>query len=282
MCSKCGHDHPLSTGSPAQPHSSAVHDHAHGQIHSHAHHHHHHHHHHGAPANAAEMNAEYYDREAANYESMPGARELLKDISVKMRESATFNESSTRVLDFASGIGMLSRELAPYSKAILGVDISPVSVAIYNHKAEGLGAAHKMRAVSLDLQKTEGELPGQTFDVVVCSMAWHHFDDPDAYAEILTRFLAPGGKLLVVDHMGKPTDEGALPMPDSLKGVVPQVHGFSEERIKSSFELAGLVEVRYNKAFRVPLPIPDMPHLTEEERTFDLFLAEGTRPGQKL
>ncbi|VDB99869.1 unnamed protein product [Peniophora sp. CBMAI 1063] len=282
MCSKCGRDDPLPSGTNTQPEPSTAHGHAH--IHSHAHapaHHHHHHHGHGTPS-AAEMNAEYYDREAANYENMPGARELLKDIAIKMRESATFDASTTRVLDFACGIGMLSRELAPYAKSIVGVDISPVSVAIYNHKANGLGATDKMRAVALDLQKTSGELKEQTFDIVVCSMAWHHFDDPDTYTKILARFLAPGGKLLVVDHMGKPAGEGTLPMPDSLKGVVPQIQGFSDDRMKEMFDSAGLVDMRYRKAFRVPLPIPDMPHLTEEERTADLFLAEGTRPTQKL
>ena len=65
--------------------------------------------------------------------------------------------------------GMLSRELAPYAKTIVGVDVSPASVAIYNHKASGLGAADKMRAVALDLQKTSGELKEQTFDIVVVS-----------------------------------------------------------------------------------------------------------------
>ena len=113
-------------------------------------------------------------------------------------------------------------------------------------------------------------------------MAWHHFDDPDAYTKALARFLAPEGKLLVVDHMGKPAKEGGMPMPDSLKGVVPQVYGFSEERMKGMFEDAGLGDTQYRKAFRVPLPIPDMPELSEEERMFDLFLAEATKPQQKI
>ena len=186
MCSKSGQDLHPAPDVQSQLESSAVHEHGH----SHVHEHHHHHHGHGVPASAAAMNAEYYDREAANYENLPGARELLRDIAIKMREIATFDPSSTRVLDFACGIGlsgeategssvltrglrigMLSRELAPYTKSIVGVDISPVSVAIYNHKAEGLRVADKMRATALDLLHTSGELRNESFDVVVVSIA---------------------------------------------------------------------------------------------------------------
>ena len=64
--------------------------------------------------------------------------------------------------------GLFSRELAPYVKSIVGVDVSKPSVEIYNHLAEESGDKDKMSAVALDLEGTPGELgdKDKQFDVV--------------------------------------------------------------------------------------------------------------------
>ena len=67
-------------------------------------------------------------------------------------------------------VGLISRELAPYSRSILGVDISQAMVDQYNLRVFNQGIPpEEMRAVCAELEGKEGELGGQKFDVIVVS-----------------------------------------------------------------------------------------------------------------
>ena len=69
--------------------------------------------------------------------------------------------------------GLISRELAPYAKTIVGVDITPALVENYNHRVANQGISpDEMRAVCTDLKGVEGELDGLKFDVVVVSFIY--------------------------------------------------------------------------------------------------------------
>ena len=67
------------------------------------------------------------------------------------------------------GEGLVSEQLIPYVKKIVGVDISQVSVDRYNALAtEKLGLApDTMKAVTVELKGEAGELDGTKFDLVV-------------------------------------------------------------------------------------------------------------------
>lgn len=68
--------------------------------------------------------------------------------------------------------GLISRELAPYAKTIVGVDITQALVDNYNHRVENQGIApDEMRAVCAELKGEEGELDGLKFDVIVVSLS---------------------------------------------------------------------------------------------------------------
>ena len=63
---------------------------------------------------------------------------------------------------------MVSQQVIPYAKSILGVDISQGMVDLYNKtgKKEGFEG---MKAVLAHLKGEEGELDGQKFDVILVS-----------------------------------------------------------------------------------------------------------------
>ena len=64
--------------------------------------------------------------------------------------------------------GLVSRELAPHAKRILGVDISQGMVDQYNLRVANQGiSSDEMRAVAVQLKGEDGELENQKFDVVV-------------------------------------------------------------------------------------------------------------------
>ncbi len=77
--------------------------------------------------------------------------------------------SKERCYNFSAGL--LSRELAPECKRILGVDISAGMVAQFNARVDNQGIpAEEMHALCIDLKgENENELEGETFDVAVVS-----------------------------------------------------------------------------------------------------------------
>lgn len=72
-----------------------------------------------------------------------------------------------------SVVGLTSRAIAPYTKLVVGVDISQTSVDLYNEAVKNQGIdPSEMRAVCTELKGVEGELDGLKFDVItVCLMS---------------------------------------------------------------------------------------------------------------
>jgi hypothetical protein len=63
---------------------------------------------------------------------------------------------------------MTSESIVQNAKSILGVDISPVSIELYNKRAGLLGhPADKMQGIAHELKGAPGELGGLKFDIVV-------------------------------------------------------------------------------------------------------------------
>lgn len=68
-------------------------------------------------------------------------------------------------------VGLISKELVPHAKTILGVDISQGVVDVYNKRFsdQGLGT-EVVHAIQKELTGAEGELDGRKFDVItVCT-----------------------------------------------------------------------------------------------------------------
>ncbi|KAF8177625.1 S-adenosyl-L-methionine-dependent methyltransferase [Pholiota molesta] len=215
--------------------------------HHHPEHHHPHHHPPHPPPSAARQdvaaaNKAHFDGQA---HSPPDARalQMAKRAAQAIRAHYAFDEDATVLMDFACNIGLTSRELAPYAKTIVGVDISQAAVDVFNAAVADQGIApEEMRAVCAELKGAEGELDGLTFDVITCVLAYHHFADIDETTRVLSGFMKPGGALLVVDVV-KPARHGAAPLfAEEHHHVVPHSHGMTREGMQAAMEGAGLVD----------------------------------------
>lgn len=200
--------------------------------------------------------------------------------------------------------GFADRELAPYTKSVLGVDISQGMVNQYNKLAESQGFSNKIKAVCGELKAEDGELDGAKFDVVLvsqlpfllsesftssahlmrflnqCTMAYHHFESINDLTKILAFFLKPGGSLMVADkeRPSEKTAETVVHAEDTsvektAEKHIGHAHGFTEEDIKSAFEGAGLKSVSHEHvASATPLKgngnYPDV----------GIFLAQAVKP----
>lgn len=128
-----------------------------------------------------------YDRQIAFYEKtwFGGGREWLGA------------RARGRVLEVAIGTGR-SLPCYPADVTITGIELSPAMLAIARQRAGDLGR---------DVTLREGDaehLPfdDASFDTVTCALALCSIPSPVAAVGEMRRVLAPGGRLLLLDHVG--------------------------------------------------------------------------------
>jgi ubiquinone/menaquinone biosynthesis C-methylase UbiE len=136
---------------------------------------------------AAEKIAPDYDRQIAFWERVQfvGGREWLGA------------RAAGRVLEVAVGTGLTLPHYPP-GVTITGIDLSPAMIALARRRAADLG-------LDVDLRVGDAErLPFDdgTFDTVVCALSLCSIPDRAAALGEMRRVLVPGGRLLLLDHIG--------------------------------------------------------------------------------
>ena len=127
-----------------------------------------------------------YDKQIAFFEKIiGGGREWLT------------SRARGRVLEVAVGTG---RNLPHYpaGMTVTGIELSPAMLAIARRRAADLGR-------DFDLVEGDAEhLPwgDASFDTVVCALSLCTIPDPAAAIGEMKRVLVPGGRLLLLDHIG--------------------------------------------------------------------------------
>ncbi|CAE6465986.1 unnamed protein product [Rhizoctonia solani] len=229
-----------------------------------------------APGGFKEANRQWFDSKAhsheGGYEAEPAAVEMARKASETYLKAFPFDKNQTVVLDFASGTGMISQNLSPHSKKIIGVDISSKSVEFYNERFATKGVSpEEVKSICFDITERsrveKDPLDGIEFDVIVCSGAYHHLDDINETTKALASYLKPGtGTLVITDFIASPEAASLL---SHHEHVVVNASGFTEELIRSAFvDAGGLQEFSFKPAFQ----------LSWNEKTADLFVAKAVRP----
>jgi ubiquinone/menaquinone biosynthesis C-methylase UbiE len=134
-----------------------------------------------------DRNASGYDRQIAFFEKVwfAGGREWLGE------------RAHGRVLEVAVGTG-LNLPHYPADATITGVELSPAMLDIARQRAAGLSR-------DVDLHEGDAEhLPfaAESFDTVVCALSLCSIPDPATAIGEMARVLVPGGRLLLLDHIG--------------------------------------------------------------------------------
>jgi ubiquinone/menaquinone biosynthesis C-methylase UbiE len=128
-----------------------------------------------------------YDRQIALFEKLQfaGGRQWL---GVR---------AGGRVLEVAIGTG-LNLPHYPAEATVTGIDLSPAMLVIARKRAADLDRA-------VDLHEGDAQqLPfgDAAFDTVVCALSLCTIPDPAVAIDEMRRVLVPGGRLLLLDHIG--------------------------------------------------------------------------------
>jgi SAM-dependent methyltransferase len=106
-------------------------------------------------------------------------------------------------LDVATAAGHTAFALAPRVADVIGIDITPEMLV----EARKLQAGRGVENVEFRLASVaQLPFPDETFDVVTCRRAAHHFADIHRALNEMRRVLRPGGRL-VIDDRSVPEDD---------------------------------------------------------------------------
>lgn len=136
-----------------------------------------------------------FGKNAASYVSSPIHKDG-KDL-LKMIEMAEVNGQDV-LLDVATGGGHTANAFAPLVKKVIAVDLT----------AEMLAAAERFIIENghQNVEFVQGDaeqLPftNESFDIVTCRIAPHHFPNVDIFIKEVNRVLKPGGQFLLDDNV---------------------------------------------------------------------------------
>lgn len=128
----------------------------------------------------------------------------------KLRELAVGLEGQ-RILDLATGTGVLARHFASAGGLVSGTDISPNQIRLANKLAQNQGLNIDFRVAAAEQQPyTDHE-----FNTITANQCWLYFDEATAVPEV-KRLLKPGGALAISHFSWLPREDKIARLTEEL------------------------------------------------------------------
>ncbi|NCD12913.1 MAG: methyltransferase domain-containing protein [Epsilonproteobacteria bacterium] len=137
---------------------------------------------------------DYFHAKSKIYETEATRTNNVKNIGEAILERLTYDKATTHVMDFGSGTGLLTEQIAPYVRKITTIDTSPSMNETLRAKEKQLGCELSM----LELDVMSNEL-NETFDSIISSMTIHHIEDVQALFHTFYRLLHSKGTIALAD-----------------------------------------------------------------------------------
>jgi ubiquinone/menaquinone biosynthesis C-methylase UbiE len=109
---------------------------------------------------------------------------------------ATDASPEARVLEVATGPGHVAFGFADVCEEVIGIDLTEAPLAIAEETKQERGVNN------ITFQKGDAEIlpfDENTFDIVVCRLAFHHFEKPSRVLQQMARVCRPNGTVAVAD-----------------------------------------------------------------------------------
>ncbi len=174
------------------------------------------------------------------------------------------------VLDMACGAAHVAQTLAPFVRQVVGVDLTPELLALGATRLRESGVTNVL------LQEANVErLPfvDESFDVVVCRAALHHFADPQRALAEARRVTRVGGRLVMSDMVVTVPD--ARDRFDELHRALDPSHVRCFTRDEFRAACADVASVTHDETseFRAPVDIA-ITELSDGDTVRDALRAE--------
>lgn len=139
------------------------------------------------------------------------------------------------VLDIATGGGHTARRFAPHVAHVIAADLTPRML----EAARSFINRSDVTYVATDAEALA--FSDNTFDLVTCRIAPHHFPDVFRFVQECARVLKPGGKFTLEDHV-TPEDDRAARYIDAFERLRDPSHhrAYAEYEWRGMFLDAGL------------------------------------------
>jgi len=174
------------------------------------------------------------------------------------------------VLDVACGAAHVAQTLAPYVRQVVGVDLTPELLALGAERFRSAGVTNVL------LQEANAErLPfvDESFDVVVCRAALHHFEDPPRALAEAARVTRVGGRIVMSDLVVAAADVRDR-FDDLHRALDPShVRCFTPDELRDA--LPGFVSVAHDETSEIRVPVEiAVTEQSDEDTVFDALRAE--------
>lgn len=190
---------------------------------------------------------DYFTEKSKIYENEATRTNNVKNIGEAILERLTYDKMATHVMDFGSGTGLLTEQIAPFVRKMTTIDVSPSMNKQLHAKKEQL--ACELNMLELDLVSNELD---ETFDGIISSMTIHHVEDVQALFHKFYRLLNSGGTIALAD-LDK--EDGTFHTEDM--GVFH--FGFDQEEFAMWAQKAGFEDVNIEIVSVAKKPYGDYP-----------------------
>ena len=142
-----------------------------------------------------EQSRRAYNKKAENYENTYDGR-VTRPIKQMMLDAVNVQNGHT-VIDVACGTGALIAEASKKAEIqAFGIDISEQMIKVAEESYQGI-SFRVASAVPLPFEDASA-------DVIMVSAAFHHFENPQSFADECFRVLRDGGEVYIGDFCGSP------------------------------------------------------------------------------
>jgi len=178
-----------------------------------------------------------FDAAAMLWDEEPRRVKLAEDIASAIRATLPLS-AEWDAMDFGCGTGLLTLQLAPDLKSMLGVDSSGGMLDRLNAKLQDRNIEN-VRTKLCDLEK--GELPDGLFHIITSAMTLHHVPEIVPLLRSLRSLLHPGGRIALADLE---TENGSFH--EDATGVFH--HGFGRKQITEMLSVCGFSDISISTA----------------------------------
>ncbi|MDX1604906.1 MAG: class I SAM-dependent methyltransferase [Candidatus Competibacterales bacterium] len=191
-----------------------------------------------------------------------------------------------RVLDVASGTGHLGRAIAPWVREVIGIDVTPAMLT------QARKESTKARLENIRFQEGDATaIPYKdaSFDMVVCRLAVHHFEQPLIQINEMVRVCKPGHVIGIIDLLS-PSDPTLIEVYNRLEKLRDPSHvkALTKDQLIETLKTAGIsvqrietrdIHVDFQKWFTMANARPENKQIIYNELIHEI--RDGNKTGMR-